>query len=117
MFIGYRLKILRKQHHLSQIELGRLLGVSKVSVSNYEKGTRIPSMRTLLMILRVFNISADYILGRELNVVCEDEGNFSVLLSSNDINIINELRHQKILYNKISEDPKRFFDMTLKNNI
>ena len=116
MFIGYRLKILRKQHHLSQIELGRLLGVSKVSVSNYEKGTRIPSMRTLLMILRVFNISADYILGRELNVVCENEGNFSVLLSSNDINIINELRHQKILYNKISEDPKRFFDMTLKNN-
>ncbi len=117
MFIGYRLKLLRKQHNLSQNELGRLLGVSKVSVSNYENGLRIPSMGTLLMILRVFNISADYILGRELNVVCEDSDNFSILLSSNDINIINELRNTKELYNRISADPKRFFDMALKFNI
>ena len=117
MFIGYRLKLLRKQYNLSQIELGRMLGVSKVSVSNYEKGARIPSMETLLMILRVFNVSADYILGRELNVVCEDDGNFSVLLSSNDVNIIKQLRNKKELYNRISEDPNRFFDMVLKNNI
>jgi len=117
MFIGYRLKLLRKQYHLSQIELGKLLGVSKVSISNYEKGSRTPSMQTLLMILRVFNVSADYILGKELNAVCEDEGNFSVMLSSNDVSIINELRKRKELYNRISEDPNRFFDMVLKNNI
>ena len=117
MFIGYRLKLLRKQYHLSQIELGKLLGVSKVSISNYQKGSRTPSMQTLLMILRVFNVSADYILGKELNAVCEDEGNFSVMLSSNDVSIINELRKRKELYNRISEDPNRFFDMVLKNNI
>ena len=117
MFIGYRLRLLRKQYHLSQIELGRLLGVSKVSVSNYEKGTRTPSMKTLLMILKIFNVSADYVLGRELNVVCEDEVNFSVMLASNDINIINELRKQQELYNLISVDPKRFFDVAAKNNI
>lgn len=117
MFLGYRLKLLRKQNHLSQRELGKMLGVSKVSVSSYEKGKRIPSMNTLLMILRVFDVSADYILGRELNVVCEDEGSYSVLLSSNDINIINELRDRKTLYNKIVEDPKRFFDTVCKNNI
>ena len=117
MFIGYRLKLLRKQYHLSQIELGRLLGVSKVSVSNYEKGTRTPSMKTLLMILRIFNVSADFVLGRELNVVCEDEGNFSVMLASNDVNIISELRKQRELYNVISADPKRFFEAASKNNI
>lgn len=117
MFIGYRLKMLRRQYHLSQIELGRLLGVSKVSVSNYEKGLRTPSMKTLLMILNVFNVSADYVLGRELNVVCEDDGKFSVMLASNDINIINELRNQKEVYNLISNDPKRFFEAVCKNNI
>ena len=117
MFIGYRLKLLRKQYHLSQIELGRLLGVSKVSISNYEKGTRTPSMKTLLMILKIFNVSADFVLGRELNVVCENEGNFSVMLASNDVNIISELRKQRELYNVISSDPKRFFESASKNNI
>lgn len=117
MFIGYRLKVLRKQYHLSQIELGKLLGVSKVSVSNYEKGTRTPSMKTLLLILKIFNVSADYILGRELNVVCEDSGNFSVMLASNDINIISELRKQRELYNRISTNPKRFFNAIAKNDI
>ena len=117
MFLGYRLKLLRKQNHLSQNELGKMIGVSKVSVSSYEKGTRIPSMGTLLLILSVFNISADYILGRELNVVCENDNNFSILLASEDINIINELKNRKKLYNKIIEDPKRFFDTVCKNNI
>ena len=117
MFIGYRLRSLRRQYHLSQIDLGRLLGVSKVSVSNYERGLRTPSMETLLMILRVFNVSADYILGRELNVVNEDDGSFSMMLSSNDINIISELRKQKELYNQISIDPKRFFEAASKIDI
>ena len=117
MFLGYRLKSLRRQYNLSQYELGMLLGVSKVSVSSYEKGIRTPSMATLLMILKVFNVSADYILGRELNVVCEDDNSFNVLLASMDINIINELRNRKKLYHKISENPKRFFDSLCKNDI
>ena len=117
MFLGYRLKTLRRQNNLSQRELGKLIGVSKVSISNYEKGTRIPSMNTLLMILRVFNVSADYILGRELNAVCEDDGNYSILLSSNDIHLLNELKNRAKLYNKVVEDPKRFFDAIIKNNI
>ncbi len=117
MFLGYRLRLLRRQNHLSQKELGRLLGVSKVSVSSYEKGTRLPSMGTLLMILKVFDVSADYILGRELNVVCEKEDTISLSLSRDDINIINEIRNRNRLYNKIIRDPKRFFDIVCKNNI
>ena len=114
--IMHRLKILRKQYHLSQINLGRLLGVSKVSISNYEKGLRTPSMKTLLAMMRVFDVSADYLLGREVNVVCEDD-NFSVMLASNDIKIINELRKQKELYNKISVNPKVFLETIAKINI
>ena len=117
MFLGYRLKLLRKQNGLSQGELGKLLGVSKVSISGYEKGTRIPSMDVLLMILRVFNVSADYMLGRELSVVCESEDNLTMILSSNDVNIIREIRNRPVLYGKIAEDPKRFFDALSKNNI
>ena len=117
MFLGYRLKLLRKQNGLSQTDLGNLLGVSKVSISNYEKGERIPSLEVLLMILKVFNVSADYMLGRELNVVCESEENLTLILSTNDINILREIRSRPVLYGKIVEDPKRFFDNILKNKI
>lgn len=117
MFLGYRLKILRKDNGLSQGDLGKLLGVSKVSVSNYEKGTRIPSMDVFLMIMRVFNVSADYLLGREINAVCESDENLTILLSTNDINVIREIRNRPKLYGKIVEDPKRFFDSISKISI
>ena len=116
MILGYRLKELRKNNNMSQDELGKLLGVSKVSVSGYEHGTRIPSMEILVMILNIFNISADYILGRELNVICENS-NESFSLSRDDINIIKELKNKPSLYNLIVTDPKRFFNNASKNNI
>jgi len=110
MFLGYRLKQLRKDKNMSQEELGKLLGVTKVSISGYEKGTRVPSMEILIQILEVFNISADYILGRELNVVCEEEQGVSLLLASDDVDIIRELRRRPALYNIVANDPKRFFN-------
>ena len=117
MFLGYRLKILRKENGLSQNDLGKLLGVSKVSISNYEKGTRIPSMDVFLMIMKVFNVSADYMLGRDLNAVCENDENLTVILSTNDISIIREIRSRPKLYGNIVEDPKRFFDRICKKDI
>ena len=117
MFLGYRLRLLRKKNKLSQQSLGNLLGVSKVSISNYEKGARVPSLDVLLMILKVFNVSADYMLGRELNVVSDSEENLTVVLSTNDINIIREIRSRPILYGKIVEDPGRFFESIAKNII
>lgn len=117
MFLGYRLKQLRKSRGLSQSELGELLGVSKVSISGYEKGLRVPSMDILLTILKVFNISADYILGRELSVVCEGENSESLLLASIDVKIIEEIRSKPQLYSIIANDPKRFFNNISKNYI
>ena len=117
MILGYRLKQLRKDNNMSQAELGKRLGVTKVSVSGYENGTRIPSMEVLETILNVFNISADYMLGREVNVVAEDDDNLSLLLASDDIDIIRELRRRPKLYNKVAKDPKRFFSGLYKKNI
>jgi len=117
MILGYRLRELRKEKNMSQDDLGKLLGVTKVSVSGYENGTRIPSMNILMLILDVFEISADYLLGRELNVVCESDSNLSVTLSSDDIDIIRELRTRPALYNAVADDPKRFFSSINKKYI
>lgn len=117
MILGYRLKELRKENKMSQNDLGKLLGVSKVSISGYEKGTRIPSLEILNGILDIFGVSADYLLGRELNVVCEDENNVTMSLSTTDIEIIKEIRSDSVLFNTIASNPRRFFNSFYKKNI
>ena len=114
MFLGYRLKALRNERNISQTELGNLLGVTKVSVSGYENGTRFPSMDILIKILDVFDVSADYMFGREVDSVCEDDESVSIILSKNDIEIIREIRGKPTLYNQIAKDPKRYFMNALK---
>ncbi len=117
MFLGYRLRLLRRQNALSQSELGKLIGVSKVSISGYEKGIRVPSMQILDKILNLFNVSADYILGRDIHVVCEGIDDETLLMARSDVDIIREIRSRPELYNKIAENPKRFFSGIDKNNI
>ena len=117
MILGYRLRELRKENKMSQQDLGKLLGVSKVSISGYENGTRIPSLDILNGILDIFGISADYLLGRELNVICEDDNNLTMYLSTSDIEIIKEIRSNSILFNIIASNPKRFFSTFNKKNI
>jgi len=113
MFLGYRLRELRKEKNLSQEDLGKILGITKVSISGYEKGTRVPSMDILTKILDVFLVPADYLLGRELNAVCEDS-NLAVSVSLGDIEIIRELRSDPVLYNEVSSNPKRYFQNKIK---
>ena len=117
MILGYRLRELRKENKMSQEDLGKILGVTKVSVSGYENGTRVPSLDILHGILDVFGISADYLLGRELNVVCEGDNNLNVSLSTSDIEIIKELRKNPVLFNDAANNPKRFFSLLDKKNI
>lgn len=114
MILGYRLRELRKENNMSQENLGKLLGVTKVSVCGYENGTRIPSLDILNGILDVFGVSADYLLGRELNVVCEEDNSITMALSTSDIEIIREIRSNPALFNNIANNPKRFFSMINK---
>ena len=117
MILGYRLRELRKENKMSQSDLGKLLGVSKVSVSGYESGSRIPSLEILHKILDIFCISADYLLGRELNVVCEDNSSVTMMLSTSDVEIIKEIRKDSLLFNSIANNPKRFFSAINKKKI
>ena len=117
MILGYRLRELRKENNMSQEDLGKLLGVTKVSVSGYENGNRVPSLDVLSQILDVFGVSADYLMGRELDVVCEDNTSVRMSLSISDIEIIREIRTNSVLFNTIASNPKRFFSLFNKKNI
>lgn len=53
---GSRLRNLRKQDNLTQIELGKAIGVSKSTVSLYEHNRREPDFETLEKIADYFNV-------------------------------------------------------------
>ncbi|OHY29342.1 hypothetical protein BI362_11295 [Streptococcus parauberis] len=58
-----RLKLLRKDNHLTQKELGLLVGVKQNTYTNWERGTREPDLLTVIKFLEIFNVSTDYLLG------------------------------------------------------
>lgn len=56
-----RIKELRQYLNLSQEAFGARIGVSKVSVSQFERGANNPSNATMLNICREFNVNRDWL--------------------------------------------------------
>lgn len=54
---------LRKTKDVSQQDIADYLGVSRVTISNYETGRRDPDTSTLGKLASYFNVSVDYLLG------------------------------------------------------
>ncbi|MBC9788585.1 helix-turn-helix domain-containing protein [Carnobacterium maltaromaticum] len=67
MTFGMRLKQLRTENKMTQTELGEKLNVTKASISGYENGTRNPDQESLVKIAEIFNVSTDYLLGKDEN--------------------------------------------------
>ena len=111
MVIGERIKKERKRKGLSQQQLGDLLGISKVSICRYEKGTRTPTMETFLDLIRILDVTPDYILGRDVLVVAEGEEPYKISMAKTDIEIIKEFKNHHELYNKLSANPKRVIEL------
>lgn len=61
--LGERIKTLRIKRKISQKALAERLGITQAALSNYEKGTRQPSIDQLVSIAKGFNTSVDYLLG------------------------------------------------------
>lgn len=60
-----RIKYLRQTKELNQVQLSEKLGVAKQSVSNWENDNIMPSVEMLEKIADFFNVSTDYLLGRD----------------------------------------------------
>ena len=59
------LKELRQKKHLTQLELSKALQISASSIGMYEQGRREPDNETLAKIADFFDVTIDYLLGRE----------------------------------------------------
>ena len=108
---GLKIKETRKKLGLSQEKLANKIGVSKVTICWYENGDRVPSLENFLKLSDELNLSLDELTGREVNVVAEDETEYSVKMPKRDIEIISEIKNKKDLYKKLYNDPKRTIEL------
>ena len=92
--IGGKIKKLRTERHMSQMEFAERLGVTKSAISSYENGSRLPSYDILLKMARIFKISTDMLLGNA------DDNRVTL-----DVTGLN--REQILLLEELTEDLKK----------
>lgn len=61
-----RVKELRKRNNISQQKLASLLNVHQTAISQWETGRTTPDIETANTMAKLFNVSLDYLLGREV---------------------------------------------------
>jgi repressor LexA len=115
MINGSRLKKLRKNKGLTQEELGELIGLGKSAVCCYEKELRSPSSETIIDLVNIFAVSADYLLGiDELVEITFEDNKTYIPMTNEEIKFIEELKKDKMVYDILFEDPKRGADLIKK---
>ena len=59
------IKKVRHQNKDTQQQMADKLGVSQRTVASWESGDRMPTYETLLQIAKLYQVSTDYLLGRD----------------------------------------------------
>lgn len=89
--IGQKIKKLRTQRGISQVDLAASLGVSKSVVSSYENGVHLPPYDVLIRISLLFGVSTDYLLGTGTNQTINVDGLSNTQIEAISL-IVSELR-------------------------
>lgn len=63
----YRLRALREDNDLTQAQVAQILGTSQTMYARYERGANELPIRHLIVLCRLYDVSADYILGINSN--------------------------------------------------
>ena len=65
--IGHQIQKLRKSKNMSQEKLAEKLGVSRHSISNWEREVSNPELKTMLEITKLFNVSLNQLIKTRRN--------------------------------------------------
>lgn len=63
--LGNRLKRAREKKGYSQRDVAKWLGITSSSLSNYERGDRDPDTTILVRLADLYEVTTDYLLGRD----------------------------------------------------
>lgn len=74
--IGYRIKCIRKENNLNQVQFAKSIGISQGNLSEIEMGNSNPSAETLISIRTQYNVNLNWLLtgvNSEDGITYEDE--------------------------------------------
>lgn len=60
-----RIKELREENNLTQVEFCKKINVSQPTVARWESGERVPTLEFLIILAKFFKCSIDYLVGLE----------------------------------------------------
>ena len=63
--VNVRIRELRVEHGFTQQYVADLLGIDRSNYSKYERGKLEPNPDMLIALTKLYNVSADYLLGIE----------------------------------------------------
>ena len=63
--LGQKLKDLREEAGLTQVELAKLLFIDKSTIAKYETDKDVPSFAMVIKIAKFFKVRTDYFAGLE----------------------------------------------------
>lgn len=110
MEFSERLKELRKQAHLTQVELASKLGIVQSSYADWERGKKKPTQDNLVKIAQILNVSVDYLVGNS-EEKADELDNIELLFRMNSKGLTDE---EKDIFRKelieFMEERKKAFD-------
>lgn len=105
---GERLKKARKRKGLSQVDVFDAIGLNNKSLSRYEKDETTPNPETLQKLIRLYDVSSEYILGLTDVMSPSAEGEISSDADGNLIDMTDHKSSARKLANFIAQSPSRF---------
>lgn len=89
MEFSERLKNLRKQAGLTQVDVARELGISQQAYASWECGVKKPTQENLVKIAQILNVSVDYLVGNS-DEKSDELDNIKLLFRMNSKGLVDE---------------------------
>ena len=110
MEFSERLKDLRKQAGLTQVDVAEKLGISQPAYASWERGVKKPTQDNLVKIAQILNVSVDYLVGNSEERIDELD-NIELLFRMNSKGLTEEEKEifkQELI--EFMEERKKAFD-------
>ena len=110
MEFSERLKDLRKQAELTQVDVAEKLGISQPAYASWERGVKKPTQENLVKIAQILNVSVDYLVGNS-EEKADELDNIELLFRMNSKGLTEE---EKEIFKKelieFMEERKKVFE-------
>lgn len=107
MIVKNRIKQIRKNAKLTQVEFGEKIGVKGNTITGYETGLRNPTDAVILSICREFNVNENWLRNGTGEMFIERDGSFTELLSELDDSDDDFIKNLIKTYMELDETDKK----------